>query len=344
MLTIRIVLNAVLIFYLLYFNTSYSQTSSCFISSNCGYTVKVDITPVSIVPSTNNCPYGYNYNVQFNYSITINGNNTCYNDNIGIQPQIFCNNGQNNGYYTINVPAPNTSSPPVNQTYSGTLVTTTNQYRNQSDCNTASPSSLGCNTVQITIYGPGIPTQTISCNNTPLPITLLNFEAEVNNFKVFLKWATASEINNEYFIIEKSIDGYHWEFIEKIKGAGNSHSINQYQAIDESPYFGTSYYRLKQTDFNGDFSYSEIVAVTINYENKNFLKIYPNPTFNILNIHGQTEEIINFKIFNLLGQDVSNFVTIEHSSGNNIIVNISQLPKGTYFIHTNTQINKILKI
>ena len=121
--------------------------AQCSISSTCGYDVLTTITPTSIVPSTLTCPFGYNYNVTFNYSITITGINTCFNGNIGIQPKIFCNAGQSNGYFTINITAPAVGSSSSSTTYNGTLTTSTNQYRNLSDCNTATPNSLNCNAI-----------------------------------------------------------------------------------------------------------------------------------------------------------------------------------------------------
>jgi hypothetical protein len=139
-------------------------------SSSCGgYTVQVTITPTSIVPSSMSCGPGYNYNVTFNYSITVSGANTCYNGNIGIQPQIFCNS-QNNGYYTINVPAPTVGTPSTN-TYTGTLTTTTNPWRPVSDCASATPASLNCNSIDLTIFGPGISTTTVNCTTPSTSIS-----------------------------------------------------------------------------------------------------------------------------------------------------------------------------
>ena len=130
----------------------YFASAQCTISSSgCGgYTVQVSITPTTIVTSSATCPFGYNYNVTFNYSITVSGSNTCWNGNIGIQPQIFCNS-QNNGYYTINVPAPTVGVPSTN-TYTGTLTTTTNPYNSNTDCTSATPLSLNCNSTNITIF------------------------------------------------------------------------------------------------------------------------------------------------------------------------------------------------
>lgn len=99
-------------------------------------------------------------------------------------------------------------------------------------------------------------------NICPLPITLLNFAAKYIGPKtVLLDWSTASEVNNDYFTIQRSNDGIHFTDILIVSGAGNSNNINLYNAEDNNALDGISYYRLKQTDYDGHFSYSKIVKV-----------------------------------------------------------------------------------
>jgi hypothetical protein len=94
-----------------------------------------------------------------------------------------------------------------------------------------------------------------------LPIELLEFKANLQNKKVLLSWSTASETNNDYFTIERSVDGINFKSVLTQRGAGNSTSRKNYEAIDENPIEGQSYYRLKQTDFDGKFTYSEMRAI-----------------------------------------------------------------------------------
>lgn len=110
-----------------------------------------------------------------------------------------------------------------------------------------------------------------------LPIELISFDAERKNKVVELKWKTATEINNDYFTIERSIDGKTFEVIEMIKGAGNSTVELSYATIDPNPYDGVSYYRLKQTDFDGQFEYFNVVSVGRSSLSMNETKVYPNP-------------------------------------------------------------------
>lgn len=84
-----------------------------------------------------------------------------------------------------------------------------------------------------------------------LPIDLLSFDSEVKNDRVNLLWSTASEVNNDYFNIERSDNGKDWRTISETDGAGNSSQMMNYQIFDNSPISGKAYYRLKQTDFDG---------------------------------------------------------------------------------------------
>lgn len=102
------------------------------------------------------------------------------------------------------------------------------------------------------------------CTST-LPIELLEFNAKRNDRYVDLTWQTASETNNNYFTVEKSIDGLNFSSIGNLSGAGNSSSVLSYKLIDSSPTQDRiSYYRLKQTDYDGTFTYSDIVSVKPN--------------------------------------------------------------------------------
>ncbi len=94
-----------------------------------------------------------------------------------------------------------------------------------------------------------------------LPIVLLSFDATLADDRVIIEWTTVVEINNEIYTIERSRDGLNFEPILFKEGAGNSNGILNYAVTDYSPLSGRSYYRLKQTDFNGMFDYSEVVSV-----------------------------------------------------------------------------------
>jgi hypothetical protein len=96
---------------------------------------------------------------------------------------------------------------------------------------------------------------------TPLPIELLNFEGECAGNSIKLHWTTASELNNDYFTIERSTDGINFSEIGHVDGAGNSDQRLNYSFTDHTFVSNENYYRLKQTDFNGQFSYSKIIVI-----------------------------------------------------------------------------------
>lgn len=126
-----------------------------------------------------------------------------------------------------------------------------------------------------------------SIEEDALPITLISFE--VKNYKedqVKLNWVTASEVGNAFYTIERSRDGQNFETVGIIDGAGNSNELLTYNFIDSDPLTGTSFYRLKQTDFSGEFDYSPIQSIKVERSFETEFKAYPNPI-----VSGQTLKI-----------------------------------------------------
>ena len=109
----------------------------------------------------------------------------------------------------------------------------------------------------------------------PLPVTLIDFFAVEENRKVKLTWETVTELNNDHFEIERSNDGNNFSKIGIISGSGNSTVLQEYIFYDEQPLTGKNFYRLKQIDMDGRFSYSNIRVVLFN-DPRTFV-IYPNP-------------------------------------------------------------------
>jgi hypothetical protein len=140
--------------------------------------------------------------------------------------------------------------------------------------------------------------------SNPLPVELVSFTAIPDTRKVRLNWITESEVNCDHFTIERSIDAVQYEGLNIVAGSGNSNEEHLYNQIDNNPYLGTSYYRLKQTDFNGSYYYSEPVSVTLK-ESDNFqIQIYPNPSNGIFNIalDGIESNLIEIKINDMYGK------------------------------------------
>jgi hypothetical protein len=107
----------------------------------------------------------------------------------------------------------------------------------------------------------------------PLPVTLTGFSAKQNSKSVNVNWTTSAEINSDYYTVERSSNNRDYEAIAAVKGAGNSTSALNYSAIDENPSKGVSYYRLRQTDYDGR---EEVYPpVSVNYSVKSEFNIYP---------------------------------------------------------------------
>ena len=161
---------------------------------------------------------------------------------------------------------------------SGKETTRSNVWRSVSDCETATVTSMNLSTVNIQIEGEGISARTVSYPLVvALPVKLVSFSAELNQPSVKLKWTTATETNNDFFTVQRSTDENQWTVIKKVKGAGNSNNLVSYEAYDDAPVNGTSYYRLAQTDLDGTTSYSEIKVVK-NVTNGKGISIYPVPS------------------------------------------------------------------
>jgi len=136
----------------------------------------------------------------------------------------------------------------------------------------------------------------------PLPIELISFEGVYKNDFVQLNWVTASEINNDYYILERSTDGKNFIIIAKIKSKGNSNKKEMYLYDDIDFPEGQLYYRLKQTDLDGNFTYSKTIGIHIDYPSYD-MKIYPSPSADFIAIQasGLVTAPIKIQLFDVHG-------------------------------------------
>jgi len=175
----------------------------------------------------------------------------------------------------------------------------------------------------------------------PVPVKLFSFTAiAVDNALVKLNWQTATEIDNDYFSIEHSAEGYHWKELARMKGAGNSSQLLWYTYSDNNPLTGTSYYRLKQTDMDGHYTYSAVRSVSID---RRKVTIYPNPVVNRLIIEGDKNELAELTIYDAMGRNVTTKIKLISSSSVKKIIDMSTLQPGYYMIKTKTSSKNISK-
>ncbi len=164
-----------------------------------------------------------------------------------------------------------------------------------------------------------------------LPVSLISFKALNSQQGVMLTWETADEKNNDYFLLEKSTDGIHFETIGKIDGNGTSISLSNYSYIDQSAGTGLIYYRLKQVDFDGVFEYSSVISVNIH--STQTVVLFPSPINSGNNLQlkinglGEEEEV-SIEIINALGQ----LVYTHTGKGSMYSLSTSEFSKGFYSI------------
>ena len=177
----------------------------------------------------------------------------------------------------------------------------------------------------------------------PLPVELANFNAKVINEKVMLSWTTLSETNNAFFEIEKSLDGRDFISVKKILGAGTSTLQNNYEAWDNQPFRGENYYRLKQVDTDGKYSYSNIEFIFVGND---AIKIYPTLVSNDSPLQIELPDDPNsggvLRILNINGLEVFHKNLNQSTSYS---IPISFLKNGLYVIHfQNERMEKITRL
>jgi hypothetical protein len=174
-----------------------------------------------------------------------------------------------------------------------------------------------------------------------LPIELVRFSATPENHTVRVDWVTASETDNDFFTVERSKNAQQWEVVRTVPGAGTSKVRNHYETVDDGPYTGTSYYRLKQTDFDKNVTHSGLVRVVVDYETP--ITLYPNPFSSNFKIVAEFE--INpdhVKLYNSTGAELAIAVK---KDGQQVIADPGTIPPGLYFLKvTDGFVSKTIKI
>lgn len=167
-----------------------------------------------------------------------------------------------------------------------------------------------------------------SLDCTPLPIELLSFDGKAEDHYNYLSWSTAVEINNEYYTLEKSPDGVSWSEMTRIPGAGNSNQLLEYNAKDYMPYNDT-YYRLKQTDYDGTSVYFDIIYVSRAHTDKKekLFTCYPNPADEYIIIQTTNAETHYLSVIDETGKMVLSQTLTGITQHN---VNLASLKAGLY--------------
>jgi hypothetical protein len=175
---------------------------------------------------------------------------------------------------------------------------------------------------------------------SPLSIELLSFNVKKGVNQVLLNWITATELNNDYFTIEKSIDGNNFEPLATIVGAGNSNRESNYSVVDKYPARGVNYYRLKQTDYDGYATYAGMRTIYYDGSTGIDLIIAPNPASNGIvqfDLSGSINENAVLTVFDISGKLVCTYqVSLGNDGKNNFTLN-NVFKQGVYLVQVSSE-------
>lgn len=175
-----------------------------------------------------------------------------------------------------------------------------------------------------------IPAGTVGCGT--LPVDLISFEAWPADAGVELRWTTAHEFQNDYFTVERSIDGSFYEPVGTIDAAGTSNERKDYSTYDHRPFGGRSYYRLRQTDVDGAFSFSE--PVSVDFSGPGRLHLFPNPAHHSFRFKPLLDvpSVLHVSVIDAFGSKKSEQLYPAAQPGNMLEYDISQLSPGIYTV------------
>ncbi|WP_185094402.1 T9SS type A sorting domain-containing protein [Marivirga tractuosa] len=179
--------------------------------------------------------------------------------------------------------------------------------------------------------------------NNPLPVELISFSAKTLLGEIQIQWETASEKNNDHFIVEKKGQDNTWVKISTVEGATNSNTLIQYSITDINPISGTQYYRLKQVDTDGKFEYSQALRVEYGV---NRTEVFPNPFTDKIFVKTNGENSVErIELKNITGNAIN--ITNEYLGQNNWEINTQSLETGTYILYVymknQVEVRKIVK-
>jgi len=175
----------------------------------------------------------------------------------------------------------------------------------------------------------------------PLPVELTSFTAKLSGGITLVKWSTASEINNDYFIVERSRNGIDFLPLVRVNTHavnGNSTSPLYYDSKDNAPYKGISYYRLKQTDLNGNENVFDIVTVNCIQKNNLLANLYPNPATNeiTLELSPETSGNLHVQILDITGRVVIDEVHSISSGNQELKISLAEIVNGIYYLQVSS--------
>ena len=182
---------------------------------------------------------------------------------------------------------------------------------------------------------------TLVDNSKPLPVEWLDLSADCNHGDITIKWSTASEQNSDYFTVEKSFDGTNFTSIATVAAAGNSSTVKNYSAVDADPYSDVSFYRVKETDFNGAFIYS--ATVTSTGCTGNDITIYGTGDDISIGINAIEDGQYNIEMYDLLGQKLMSETKNVAAGNSTFKLNTGNFASAIYIVKIFNSNNSVTK-
>lgn len=300
--------------------------SQCNVVSSHGWVASLDVTTTAVIPEFLDCPWYYHYEIRFIYDVTFSG--SASNRSVSGNIYFMCSGGSGGnpfvslGTVTADYSGVKTTSNLARQYTAGSAY----NYGSNPSCQTITLADVNCTSAYIDYWGSGVTSATCTTSTNVLPIELLAFRAVHTSKGVEVTWSTASEVNNDYFTVERSSDSENWEEVATVKGAGNSNTPLSYNITDIHPLPGKSYYRLKQTDFDGTSTYSHVAVIAA--ESPVMMQVYADHSSGEIFV-SSNERLIKVRLRNNLGQVVpapTRFV------GHTAILTPRQTLCGIYFV------------
>jgi len=172
----------------------------------------------------------------------------------------------------------------------------------------------------------------VTCSST-LPVTWLYVNGQIQNGQAFIKWATASETNTDRFEAEHSTDGIHYVKMGTVQAAGNSYATTYYEFVHPSPVNGKNFYRIKQIDLDGRYTYSSVVLLQAKQQQPSVI-IAPNPVKTETSLYFSEPGSKTIRLFTLSGQLLYTATVKEQT--NRHIINLNNMAPGVYLLKVST--------
>jgi hypothetical protein len=182
--------------------------------------------------------------------------------------------------------------------------------------------------------------------SNPLPVTLVRFEGQLNGSIALLNWTTSSEINNDYFEIQRSTDGAEFISIGKVTGKGTTNLTSNYWFEDKRLARGNNYYRLKQVDYDGKSSFSNVILIDYDGSTPLGISLFPNPTtwqdINLELVNSTGEDAV-VRIHDLSGKTIFQRIVTAENLNTSMVLKTDELSAGVYIVELVQGTQRVVK-